>query len=185
MKRILAIAVTTILVSGILTNIAGSLSTAASLQTEDPIQSIRRHYAEINRSAAKYRKVKKELSGFSTEGGGLVAYFEGPSIMKITATFYGETGRATEDYYYQDGKLIFVLRTDYRYNKPLSGKIVRTTLNRFYFSNDRLIRWIDESGKQVASEKSEYQDKQKDYLQTSKQFSEGARSSKSTIESSQ
>ena len=152
-------------------------------QGEDPIQSIRRHYAEINRKAAKYKKVKKELSGFSTEGGGLVAYFEGPSIMKITATFYGETGKASEDYYYQDGKLIFILRTDYRYSKPLSGRIVRTTLNRFYFSNDRLISWIDESGKQVASEKSEYSEKQKEYLDTSKQFTDGARSKKATIES--
>jgi hypothetical protein len=185
MRRILAIAVGTILVSAVLANIAGPLSAGASPQTEDPIASIRRHYAEINRNAAKYKKVKKALSGFSAEGGELVAYFDGPGIVKMVATFYGETGKAGEEYYYQDGKLIFVLRTDYRYNKPLSGKIVRTTLNRFYFSNDKLIRWIDENGKQVASETSVYSEKQKEYLDNSKQLTAGARSQKGTIESNQ
>jgi hypothetical protein len=105
--------------------------------------------------------------------------------MKIAATFYGEIGKASEEYYFWDNKLIFVLRTDSRYNKPLSGKVVRTTGDRFYFSNDKLIRWIDENGKQVASDTSEYQDKQKEYLDTSKQFTEGARSKNSTIESNQ
>jgi len=185
MKRILTIAFATILVSAVLTDIAGSLSAPPSPQPEDPITAIRRHYAQINRSAAKYKKVKKELSGFSTEGGQLVAYFDGPRISKIAATFYGKIGKASEEYYYWENKLIFVLRTDYRYNKPLSGKVVRTTVDRFYFSNDKLIRWIDENGKQVASDTGEYQDKQKEYLANSKQFTEGARSKKSTIESKQ
>jgi hypothetical protein len=100
MRRILTIALATTLVSPVLTDIVGHLSATASPQVEDPISSIRRNYSEINRNAAKYKKVKKDLSGFSTEGGGLVAYFEGPSIMKITATFYGETGKASEDYYF-------------------------------------------------------------------------------------
>lgn len=183
MKRILTIAMAAVLVSAVLTNTAGYLSAAASPQTEDAITSIRRHYAQINRNAPKYRKVKKELSGFSTEGGELVAYFDGPAIMKIAATFYGETGRASEDYYYRDGKLIFALRTDSRYNKPLSGKVVRTTMNRYYFSNDKLIRWIDENGKPVATDSSAFQIGQKEYLDSSRQFTEGARSQKATIES--
>ena len=180
MKRILIIAVATILFSAVLTNI--HLSFAATPQIDESISSIRQHYAEINRSAPRYKKVKKELSGFSAEGGQLVAYFDGPSIMKIATTFYGETGKATEDYYYWDGKLIFVFRTDFRYNKPLSGKVVSTKENRFYFNADRLIRWVDVNAKQVASDTTEYQEKQKEFLQNSRQFTEGARSSKPTIE---
>jgi hypothetical protein len=185
MKNILTIAIATILVFAVLINIAGPPSFAASAQAEDPIASIRQHYAEINRSAAKYRKVKKELSGFSAEGGQLVAYFDGANLTKIAATFFGETGKTAEEYYYWNGKLIFVLRTENRYSKPLSGKIVKTEVNRFYFNDDKLIRWIDESGKQVAAETSEYAEKQKDYLDSSKQFGEGARSKKPTIESNQ
>jgi len=51
-----------------------SLLTAATAQTEDSIQSIRQRYDTINRDTARYRKVKKELSGFSAEGGQLTAY---------------------------------------------------------------------------------------------------------------
>jgi hypothetical protein len=182
MERIRTIAVA-ILISIVLPNIAGPVLLAA--QAEDPIASIRQHYTQINGKAARYRKVKKELSGFSAEGGTLLAYLDGPNIMKIAATFFGETGRTSEDYYYWDGKLIFVLRRESRYSKPLSGKVVATTENRFYFKDDKLIRWIDENGKQPSSDTSEYADKQKEYLDGSKQFTEGARAKKPTIESNQ
>jgi hypothetical protein len=155
------------------------------VQATDPIAPIRQHYAQINSNVRLYRRVKKELSGFSAEGGELVAYFHGPSIMKMVATYFGEGGKATEEYYYWDGKLIFVLRTDYRYNRPLTGKVVKTDVSRFYFNADKLIRWIDETGKQQASGTTEYDEKQKEYLESSKQFSDGARSKNPTIESDQ
>lgn len=155
---------------------------AATPQTGDSIQAIRQQYATINRNLRKYRKVKKELSGFSTEGGELLAYFNGSAIMKTAATFYGESGKAFEEYYYRDDRLIFVFRKEFRYTKPLSGKVAGVKENRFYFSNDSIIRWIDENAKQVAGGSNEYQEKQKEYLESSKQFTEGARSAQSVIE---
>jgi hypothetical protein len=175
MKRILMILIVTLSVSTAFAN--------RSPQGDDAISSIRQHYAQINRSAGLYKKVKKELSGFSAEGGELVAYFHGPSVMKMIATYFGESGKASEEFYFWNGKLIFVLQTDLRYDKPLSGKVVKKTENRFYFSEDKLIRWVDENGKEVASEKAEYAEKQKEYLESSKQLSDGARGKSSTIES--
>ena len=157
--------------------------TVSVAQGTDPIASIRQHYAQINRSVPLYKKVKKELSGFSAEGGELLAYFHGPSVMKIVATFLGESGKASEEYYFWDGQLIFVLRKDFQYSTPLSGKVIKTTENRFYFSGGKLIRWIDENAKEVAYEAPTYQEKQKEYLESSKQFSDGARSKSPTIES--
>lgn len=154
-------------------------------QVENQIQSIRQSYAAINRKQARYRKVKKELSGFSAEGGVLIAYFDGPNIVKMLATYYGEMGRTNEEFYYRDGKLIFVLRTELNYNRPLSGKVVSRKLSRFYFNDDKLIRWINESGKTVASDSAEYQEQEKDNLDTSKKLIEGARSEKKAIESNQ
>jgi hypothetical protein len=183
MKKTLIITIATLMLATVTTTIAGPLGFHTRVQEEESIQLIRQHYATINRSAAKYRKVRKELSGFSAEGGQLIAYFNGQNLMKIGATFYGESGRASEEYYYWDGKLIFVLRTDFAYNKPLSGKVVRTELSRFYFNDDRLIRWVDAGGKQVGAGASEFGEKQKDYLDSSIQFAEGARSNKTTIES--
>lgn len=150
--------------------------------TAPAIQSIRRQYGAINKRAGKYKKVRKKLSGFSLEGGELVAYLDGPAVVKMVANHYGEMGRSVEEYYYQRGKLIFVFQKEYRYDRPLSGKVVRTSENRFYFENDGLIRWLDEDGKPVASGSAEYQEKQDEYLETSRKFMDGARSKGSTIE---
>jgi hypothetical protein len=176
MKRILTILILALAVANVFAY--------GSIQREDPIQSIKQHYAQINGSVPRYKKIKKELSGFSAEGGELLAYFHGPSIMKMVATYFGESGKAAEEYYFWDGKLIFVLRTDFRYDKPLSGKVASKTENRFYFSDDKLIQWIDENGKQVTPD-TEFQTKRKEYLESSKQLSDGARAKSPTIESKQ
>jgi len=148
---------------------------SAKAQSEAAIETIRQHYAAINKNVTLYRRVKKDLSGYSAEGGELIAYFHGPTIMKIAATFFGETGKTTEEYYYWDGKLIFVFRQESHYDKPLSGKVVSTIENRFYFRDDKLIRWIDENGKEVAAGSTEFAEKEKEYLQSSKEFTERAR----------
>ncbi len=154
----------------------------AEAQGTDPIQTIRQQYAAINRGAARYKKVKKELLGFSAEGGELVAFTRGPSIVKMTATFYGEMGRATDEFYYANDKLIFIYRKHSHYNRPLTGKVVRTTENRFYFKDDKLIRWIGEDGKQVSITAPEFGQVEGRLLASSKQFTEGARSKNPTIE---
>ena len=155
---------------------------SANAQSDAAIETIRQHYAAINKNVPLYRRVKKDLPGYSEEGGELIAYFHGPTIMKIAATFFGETGRSAEEYYYWDGKLIFVFRREARYDKPLSGKIVATKENRLYFKDDKMIRWIDENGKEVAAGSTEFADKEKEYSKSSKEFSEGARSKSQRIE---
>jgi hypothetical protein len=174
--RIIALIVLLLSVSG--PHLAGA-------QTQDPIDAIRQHYASINQNVARYRRVKKDLSGYSAEGGELIAYFHGPSVMKMVATFFGETGRTVEEYYFWNGQLIFVFQTESRYDKPLSGKVIRKIESRFYFKDDKLIRWLDENGKEVASDSAEYAPKQADYLKFSKELVEGAQSRRATIESKQ
>lgn len=174
MKRISAVVV--IVLFGVLA------SYDAKAQSQDPIQAIRQQYAAINRGAARYQKVKKELLGFSAEGGELFAYFSGPSIVKISATFFGEMGRATDEFYYSNDRLIFVFRRQSHYSAPLSGKVVRTTENRYYFKDDKLIRWIGEDGKQVSTTAPEFGQVEDRLLASSKQFTEGARSKSPTIE---
>ena len=174
MKRISVIVV--IVLFGVLA------SSEAKPQGPDPILTIRQQYVAINRNAAKYKKVKKELLGFSAEGGELVAYLRGPSIVKISATFYGEMGRATDEFYYSNDKLIFVFRRHSHYRAPLSGKVVRITENRYYFKGDKLIRWIGEGGKQVSTTAPEFGQVEGRLLASSRQFIDGARSKEPTIE---
>ena len=122
----------------------------------------RAHYAQIERNLRRYDKIKADLSGYSTEGGELTAYYAGGVPRKIVAQFYGETGKAVEEYYFWGGALFFVLRTELRYDKPIGiaqddkteiGKVVRRAQDRFYFANGKLIRWIANNGK-VANLKS-------------------------------
>ncbi|MGZ5434801.1 MAG: hypothetical protein ACXWID_07530 [Pyrinomonadaceae bacterium] len=174
MKRISVI--TVIVLFGVLA------SYEAKAQGPDPIQAIRQQYAAINRKTAKYQKVKKELLGFSAEGGELVAYLSGPSIVKISATFYGEMGRATDEFYYSNEKLIFVFRRHSHYRAPLTGKVVRITENRYYFKDDKLIRWIGEDGKQVSTTAPEFAQEEARLLASSRQLTDGARSKEPTIE---
>jgi hypothetical protein len=164
--------------------ISVQISTGALVltQTADPIESIRQQYAIINKGMAGYKTVKKQLSGFSAEGGELIAYFEGQSIMLITATYYGEMGKTVEEYYYWRERPIFVLRTELRYDKSFSSKVVRTTDSRFYFANNRLIRWIDENQKQMKPGSDEYQKNQDEYLASARKFARAARSKARTIE---
>ena len=154
----------------------------AKPQDADPIPAIRQQYAAINKRAARLRKVKKELSGFSAEGGELVAYFDGKAITKMVATYYGETGRTVEEFYYRDQKLIFAFRKILNYDRPLSGKVVSTSEERFYFNNDQLIRWIDQDKKQVEASNPDYAAKQAEYLEYSSTFQSAARSKARMLE---
>lgn len=104
---------------------------------------IREHYAQINKRSKTYRKVKKDAEGFSLEGGEMTAYFSGKQVMKIAAIFYGESGRSTADFYFWDGKLIFVFHKRFNYSEPMSGKVVSTEENRYYFNEGTLIKWLE------------------------------------------
>ncbi|MDQ5844543.1 MAG: hypothetical protein M3539_04535 [Acidobacteriota bacterium] len=154
----------------------------ASPQTEGSINAIRQQYAAINKRLGKYRRVKKRLSGFSLEGGELTAYFQGPAIMKIVAMHYGEGGRTLEEYYYRDGKLIFVFEKVFQYDRPLSGKVVSTIETRFYYDNDKLIRWLDEKGLPAVVDAEHRALKSREWLANSNKFITAARSKKHTVE---
>lgn len=180
MRRALIITVASMLVLSCWANIECPAS-ANSAQENDSLSFIRQRYAAINKNLAKYRVVKKELSGFSTEGGELTAYFDGAAIVKIAATFNGETNSFFEEFYYSNEKLIFVYRKQEIYDEPMT-KVVKTKENRFYFSNDQLIRWINENGRQVAASNSKYTGRQIHYLGSSKLFTEGVRSQEPVIE---
>lgn len=151
-------------------------------QEKESISSIRERYAAINKNLAKYRVVKKELSGFSAEGGELVAYIDGASVVKMAAAHLGETGRSSEEFYYRGGELVFVFYRRETYDAPMSGKVSKTEEERFYFAGGRLIRWLDSRGRAVAPGRGEYREAQSRYLDSSRRFVEGALSPSSTIE---
>ena len=122
----------------------------------DDVAATRARYAAVNKSAPKATIVKRELQGYSLEGGQLTAYFQKGAPLKIVAKHYGESGRATNELYFWQGRLFFVLETRENYEVPIGvsatpGKVASREQNRFYFKNGKTSRWINQSGKTIES----------------------------------
>lgn len=181
MKKALLVFVVSLFALSGPSSVAGQAS-ANNQQEKESITSIRERYAAVNKNLSKYRVVKKELSGFSTEGGELVAYFDGASVVKMAATYFGEMGRSLEEFYYRGGELVFVFQRRETYDAPMSGKVSKKVEERFYFAGGRLIRWLDHRGRAVAQGRGEYREAQARHLDSSRRFVEGALSKNSTIE---
>lgn len=128
--------------------IPDSVSTLAALPrgprdtTEAAVARIRNHFAQIQRESTRYRCVKRELEGFSAEGGELEACSDGEHLRKLTARYYGEGGMTTEEFYIWNDRLEFLFRRSETYTEPLSGIVAATEEHRFYWLNDQLIRWV-------------------------------------------
>lgn len=131
----------------------------------DTIAVIRNEYTRINNLSSKMRIVKKDIADESTEGGELKKFYLGDSLKKTILVFYGEMGIVINEYYFSDAKLIFSYKVEKWYNKPMSmdgSKIERVEENRFYFFDQKLIRWVKNNGK--IEDRSLYSVKEKDVL---------------------
>jgi len=117
---------------------------AVTATSGDPgaIARIRARFAEIEREAPAYRRTTHELQGFSLEGGKLEGFYHGSELRKLAAHHYGESGEATEEYYFSDGRPVFIYVVDLRYDELMSGRVRYRTENRYYFDGGRLIRWV-------------------------------------------
>lgn len=123
------------------------------------IQSIKNKYRSIvSRSKHDYIETEKDLYGFSSEGADLKCYYDGNQLRRVYIIYYGEMGKAVNDYYIWNDEVFFVYRADYQYNSPIIAVEEegieafdenKTTVseNRYYFDNGKLIQWIDEDKK--------------------------------------
>jgi len=131
--------------------LAAMSMSAADPSAEEKIKSIRAKCAQIEKGLKEARQVKRDLPDESAEGGELKAWFRDRSVAKLSATFFGESGKAVEEYYFWDSELIFVFRVESHYTKPMSGVVKTKTEDRFYFADGKLIRWLDPAKKEVTS----------------------------------
>lgn len=144
---------------------------AADSSTGQKIKTIRQRYSEVERGLKQYRQVKRDLPGESAEGGELTAYFKDSSLQKLAAHFYGESGKALEEYYFWEGKLSFVLRTESLYTKHLSGIVKSKTEERFYFADGKLIQRLGPDKKPLAIASAEAQERAKELVATATKYS--------------
>lgn len=170
MKKVLTLVVAVVVLS------IASIPDVKAASRGDVIDTIRSHFASINKNIGRYKKIKKDAPGYSGEGGTMEAYLDGDSVKKIVLHFYGEMGRTDEDYYFWNDKLIFIFRRESTYDRPLSGKVKSIKENRFYFDDGRMIRWINDKGQQVPSNADGFSEQETENLGSAQEFKEMARS---------
>lgn len=136
----------------------------SSIDTLQIISTIRKKFTEINSNIKKYDIIEKDLFGQSAEGGILIAYYEQKDLKKVITTFFGETGKAVTEYYFNSGELFFVYKKTYLYDKPIyveGSKVKSIEDYRFYYFNNDLLRFIGNNNKLINSNSEKYQEENK------------------------
>lgn len=135
-------------------------------QSQDlTIKDIREKYKNIRDNLTSYTLTNIEILDESAEGGEGKAYFDKNDIKLIEVVWYGETGKRVLEYYFDNDSLFFAFEQLFEYNAPMyidkeTAKYEgvddyfdpdKTTIveNRYYFGNEVLIRWLDNSKKKI------------------------------------
>lgn len=133
---------------------------------EANILAIRDQYQNIKNALPGMTAHEHDLAGYSSEGGVCIAYRDGEQNLRyIEVFFFGESGKATYEFYLANGQPFFIFATDYRYNAPLAWdnafaqeleaevfdpKKTQVFASRYYYDQGRLIRWLDAENQPVA-----------------------------------
>ena len=135
----------TVLLFYLIAGATGNL-TAQTSGARDSAQSIAGWVASIERRRTQLVPTVLDLPSSSTEGSQVALFRLGNAVRKVTAIYYGESGKATECYYVLEGQPRFFVRTESRYTRPLSGKIRSQTTERVWLGSASAHRWQDTSG---------------------------------------
>ncbi|CAM3744557.1 hypothetical protein MUGA111182_06700 [Mucilaginibacter galii] len=119
---------------------SGELFAQKSAEASD-VLAIRREYQKINAMPLTKKHYTYESSGCAD--GGVVDYFlNNRQIVKITESGAIGDGSWVNEYYYSNGKVIFIFETTV--GGPAIGKITKTA-DRYYVKNDRPVRVMEGS----------------------------------------
>lgn len=146
--------------------------------SEKTLAQIREWFKEVNAKSSQHRKVeyediqiKKDINPeqYALEGEEIyrlgnvhmTKFFDEEELVKIVVDFFGDRQDLTSEYYFKDDKLFFVDKVYTVYKKPkwLEGfnETERSTVNnRFYFSDNQLIRWINPEVRSVGKVDPDY-----------------------------
>lgn len=151
------------------------VNTVFAQSVEKQVVSIRAEVTAINKSAKSYKKTTKDIEGVSLEGTQATYFVSGKGLRKITAKMYGETFRATGEYYFQGEELIFAYEKMNKYNGSFASKnlkVVKVEEKRLYFSGGKMIKLL--AGKvNVKSGSEQWEESEKDMVDLVKTLKDG------------
>lgn len=153
-----------------------------NLSLEQQIQEIRDVYAKVNKNLSTY-KVTEVANEGSTEGGTDKVYIHNNGIVKITQEYLGEMGKRNIEYYFTEkGDLRFVFDRTTHYNSPMyiteAGegmeafdlKKSKFEENRYYFYNNKMIRWLLPTGEIADYDANVLKEKEQELLKESQKY---------------
>lgn len=143
-------------------------ASSADCQEKSLIPQIRKEYLNINANKFMQKKTlrNKDYLGYEADGGSsLTGYFKKGKLVKIVSWAGISHGIHIDEYYFKDGKLIFVYKKfnsfpyDAQKNRINMKKTTTTFEGRYYFNDDKLID-IQIRGENISRDKQEDEQKQ-------------------------
>ena len=140
---------------------------AAPAQTTEAaeVDRIREAYASVQREIGSYRRVERPYPGRVAIDEMVVGFYRAGELGMIRARYYTEGRGRVEEYYIEKGRLFFLARSlDPRDGECDCPENAREE-ERLYFSGGRLIRWVDDNGYLLETERPAARDAQREALE--------------------
>ena len=134
-------------------------------KTANVQEDIMKHYSEINKKLKDY-KIKHVDDIRWAAGDAITGYYRDEEVKKIVSERFTDTCRTFTEYYFDDGMLIFVLKQNFVYNKPVSYTMEKANalgdsvwyddkktvlqVSRFFFNKNKMVKWISFDNKEVS-----------------------------------
>jgi len=162
-------------------------SNSVSLADDSTITQIRKEYQAIQSALPTLKMESLALYGYSTEGGEAKVYRDAKgNVRLIRVELFEEMGKIFEEYYYQNGSLIFVFYERHDYNVPFyvtpeiakeigsdesfDGRKTKITEDRYYFNSGKMIRWLNDEKKKVDTKSKEFRETEKQIMDFSNEM---------------
>lgn len=148
----------------------------AKSKTISTIKEIKKEYINIVNTLNSLDKSKYELSQLSTEGGEVEIYKNIDKEIRFAhLMLFGEMYKIEYNFYFKNSMLFFVYSTKIEYNQPIYSEgfdLDKSTkkVNRYYFINEELERWLDDKGYNVDNNQEKFINAQKELLSLVRDF---------------
>jgi len=141
------------------------------------IEDIRARYKIINETQG-FKVKEYNLEGYSAEGTIITTYHSGAKLMKAIAAYYGESGKEILEYYFWDDSIMFIFSQLHTYNSPIyvtysdpesglqpfDASKTKISENRYYFYQNKLIRWVDPEKVMINTFLPQFEEKEREML---------------------
>lgn len=128
-------------------------SVSGAQNTENIVKEIRAEYALINKNLKSYKKISYSTTdeyGFSTN---YIIYKENNIVRLVIIMSPSDDVFLKTEYFYKNDQLFFAFVTS-----EGTYDSIHNSQNRYYFSNNTMVRWIDNSKKNVPTTSKEFKE---------------------------